>query len=71
MVEKIFQNEDPLFYSNYGFQKLLDYDTEKQAGLLHTLRVWMKCGRNAAPSAEELHISRTACIYRIRRIEEI
>ena len=50
---------------------LLAYDTERQAGLVHTLGVYLDHGGNYDDTAAELHIHRSTLRYRLQRIREL
>ncbi len=50
---------------------LLAYDTERQAGLVHTLGVYLDHGGNYDDTAAALHIHRSTLRYRLQRIREL
>ena len=50
---------------------LLAYDTDRQAGLVHTLGVYLDRGGNYDDSAAALHIHRSTLRYRLQRIREL
>lgn len=71
LMNKIFQGEEPQYFFTHQLQRLIDYDNEKNTELTKTLKVYLEQNKSATHTQELLHISRAACIYRIRRIEEI
>jgi hypothetical protein len=50
---------------------LLAYDAERQAGLVHTLGVYLDQGGNYDATAAALHIHRSTLRYRLQRIREL
>jgi hypothetical protein len=50
---------------------LLAYDTERHAGLVHTLGVYLDHGGNYDDTAAALHIHRSTLRYRLQRIREL
>jgi PucR C-terminal helix-turn-helix domain/GGDEF-like domain len=50
---------------------LLAYDAERQAGLVHTLGVYLDHGGNYDDTAAALHIHRSTLRYRLQRIREL
>jgi DNA-binding PucR family transcriptional regulator len=50
---------------------LLAYDIERQAGLVHTLGVYLDHGGNYDDTAAALHIHRSTLRYRLQRIREL
>lgn len=71
LMNKIFRDEEPQYFFTYQLQRLIDYDNAKNTELIKTLKVYLEQNKSATHTQELLHISRAACIYRIRRIEEI
>ena len=50
---------------------LLDYDTERQAELVPTLRAYVTAGFNLTRAAELLCVHPNTVVYRLRRIREL
>jgi hypothetical protein len=50
---------------------LLAYDTDRRAGLVHTLGVYLDHGGNYDDTAAALHIHRSTLRYRLQRIREL
>ena len=50
---------------------LVEYDKEKDAELVETLRVYFKCGCNLKKVSEEMFTHYNTVIYRLQRIKEI
>ncbi|WP_018333745.1 PucR family transcriptional regulator [Actinomycetospora chiangmaiensis] len=50
---------------------LIAYDVERQAGLVHTLGVYLDQGGNYDATAAALHIHRSTLRYRLQRIREL
>jgi sugar diacid utilization regulator len=50
---------------------LLDYDAERQAELVATLRAYVSAGFNLTKSAELLTVHPNTVVYRLRRIKEL
>ena len=71
LMDRIFRDEEPQYFFTHQLQRLIDYDHAKNTELIKTLKVYLEQNKNTTHTQELLHISRAACIYRIRRIEEI
>jgi len=50
---------------------LLDYDAERQAELVATLRAYVEAAFNLTKSAEKLSVHPNTVVYRLRRIKEL
>src|SRR5690348_6833454 len=50
---------------------LEEYDSSRQAELLHTLEVFLACSGSWSRSATRLHVHVNTLRYRIRRIEDL
>ena len=57
--------------SDQVLQPLRDYDRERDASLLHSLRVYFECDRRLGAAAETLYVHKHTLAYRLKRIEEI
>ena len=56
---------------HYHIFQLQDYDKEYHTDFIGTLRAYLDNDRNAAKTAEYLHIHRSTFFYRIKKIEEL
>lgn len=56
---------------HYHIFQLRDYDKEYHTDFIGTLRAYLDNDRNAAKTAEYLHIHRSTFFYRIKKIEEL
>ncbi len=56
---------------HYHIFQLQDYDREYHTEFITTLRAWLDHNRNAAQTAEYLHIHRSTLFYRIKKMEEL
>jgi purine catabolism regulator len=50
---------------------IVDYDREKDAELLDTLKMYYQCGCNLKKVSEEMYTHYNTVIYRMQRIKEI
>lgn len=50
---------------------LQDYDSRKEAGLLHTLKVYLDCNQNVTQASKLLYINRGTLLYRLNKIREL
>lgn len=50
---------------------LEEYDSSRQADLVHTLEVFLSCSGSWSRSATRLHVHVNTLRYRIRRIEDL
>lgn len=55
--------------TDYGMQKLLREDKEKNTNLYHTLKTYLLCENNITMAARKLHIHRNTLVYRMKQIE--
>lgn len=53
------------------FNKLIDYDSNSNIGLLDTLTEYINCNYNLSETARRLHIHRQSLIYRLSKIEDL
>ena len=51
--------------------RLQDHDERYHTEFVHTLRTFLECDRNAAKSAEHLHLHRSTFFYRMKKMEEL
>ncbi len=56
---------------HYHIFQLQDYDRDYHTDFIGTLRAYLNNDRNAAKTAEFLHIHRSTFFYRIKKIEEL
>ena len=56
---------------HHHIYELRDYDEIHHTDFILTLRTYLACDRNAAKSAETLHVHRSTFFYRIKKIEEL
>ena len=56
---------------HYHIFQLQDYDKTYHTDFVETLRVYLDHDRNAAKTAEYLHIHRSTFFYRVKKIEEL
>ncbi len=56
---------------HYHIFQLRDYDREYHTEFITTLRAYLDHDRNAAQTAEYLHIHRSTLFYRIKKMEEL
>lgn len=56
---------------HYHIFQLQDYDREYHTEFITTLRAYLTHDRNAAKTAEFLHIHRSTFFYRIKKVEEL
>ncbi len=74
-IYRILSHEDlqseleQFFYETLG--PILDYDREKDAELLRTLKCYFECGCNLKKVSEEMFTHYNTIIYRMQRIKEI
>lgn len=54
-----------------AYRRLRDYDEQRQASMLDTLRSWLDHHGDAVAAAEAGHVHQNTFRYRMRRIEEI
>lgn len=64
------QPELATFYSE-TLKVLVDYDHDRDSELVHTLRLYFKCGGNLKRLAEEMGVHYNTVAYRIQRIKEL
>ena len=56
---------------HHHIYELRDYDEANHTDFILTLRTYLNCDRNAAKSAQTLHIHRSTFFYRVKKIEEL
>ena len=56
---------------HYHIFQLQDYDKTYHTDFVETLRAYLDHDRNAAKTAEYLHIHRSTFFYRVKKIEEL
>lgn len=56
--------------NDYGIQRLLKEDAEKNTELYHTLRMYLLCENSLQETAARLHIHRNTLVYRLKQIRE-
>ena len=56
---------------HYHIFQLQDYDKTSHTDFVETLRAYLEHDRNAAKTAEFLHIHRSTFFYRVKKIEEV
>ena len=50
---------------------LMDYDTQHEADLVHTLTTFVQLGGSSVATAESLFLHRNSVTYRLQRIQDI
>ncbi|MGB9860106.1 MAG: PucR family transcriptional regulator [Moorellaceae bacterium] len=65
------QNENISSYYHPAVAVLKDYDAKHQGELLETLRTYINNHNNQIATAKQMHIHRSALLYRLRKIEEL
>jgi len=50
---------------------LIDYDSEREMNLVHSLTVFLRCNRSWQQAAAELFVHKQTLVYRMHRVEEL
>lgn len=56
---------------HYHLFRLQEHDEQYHTEFVHTLRTFLDCDRNAAKTAERLHLHRSTFFYRVKKMEEL
>ncbi len=68
---KFGEENDLSEYIPQSVNKLLKYDGENNANLLHTLEVFLKTNSNATQTAKELFVHYKTVLYRLEKIRDV
>lgn len=71
LLSQTFGENSYWFYLSPGLKRLMAYDEENNGEMMLTLKCYLKNNLSGTRTQEELHIARTTCLYRVKRIEEI
>lgn len=71
LLAQTFRENSYWFYLSPGLKRLMAYDEENNGEMMLTLKCYLKNNLSGTRTQEDLHIARTTCLYRVRRIEEI
>lgn len=69
--EVLKQNPFAASFIHPSIDKLGRYDKEHSTCLLHTLKVYLLCGRNSTDTAQSLNIHRNTLLHRLNKIKTI